>query len=211
MIKVWYCNVTELYDPEAFERGMKMLPWDERREKVFKYRFMKDSCLCLGAGLLAAYALRDAGASDLRIARTEHDKPYLIGYPDIHFNISHSGRIAVCAVSDQPVGADVEELRVYDKGVAELAFTAQENDWILACEDKDTAFTRLWTRKESYLKMTGEGIAYSLKDISLIPGEAQPEGYIIREYSEEEHLISICSAYEFAGLHETSCLPGSEL
>jgi hypothetical protein len=59
--------------------------------------------------------------------------------------------------------------------------------------------------------MTGEGIAYSLKDISLIPGEAQPEGYIIREYSEEEHLISICSAYEFAGLHEAACLPGSEL
>ena len=46
-----------------FSRGLSLLPWEERREQVMRFRFAKDRRLCLGAGLLLAYALCRAGAS----------------------------------------------------------------------------------------------------------------------------------------------------
>ena len=108
--KCYYYDVSGLSSPERFARELASLPWEERRERILRYRFEKDRRLSLGAGLLAAYALREAGAEDLTLQTGENGKPELLSYPDIHFNLSHSGTIAVCAVSDRPVGVDVEFL-----------------------------------------------------------------------------------------------------
>lgn len=197
-------DVTELYDSVIFKKGMELLPWPDRREKVMRYRYEKDRCLSLGAGLLAAYALgkRMAAAqlseAELELAYTERGKPYLLHHPEIHFSISHSGRLAVCAVSDVPVGIDVEEIRRFDAGVAALAFSAEERDWLAAQADGDRAFTRLWTRKESYLKMTGEGITDELQAISVQPGADEDDaGLSFEETGIPGHMICVC-------VHDTS-------
>ena len=44
---------------------------------------------------------------------TEHGKPYLSDYSDVHFNISHSGEYVVCSVSDKPVGVDIQKISKY--------------------------------------------------------------------------------------------------
>ena len=102
----WYCDVRPLSDPELFAAGLSGLPWEERREKVSRFLFEKDRRLCLGAGMLLAHALREAGAADLRLSTMPEGKPVLADRPDIHFNLSHSGTLAVCAVSGLPVGAN---------------------------------------------------------------------------------------------------------
>ncbi len=77
------------------------------------------------------------------------------GFADVplFFSISHSGDVCAVAVSDRPVGADIERVREqYRPRLIERSLSAAEK----AAFDGD--FTRLWCRKEAVAKMTGEGI-----------------------------------------------------
>lgn len=75
---------------------------------------------------------------------------------DIYFNLSHAGNYVVCAVSDKAVGVDIERLRKNVIRVAKRFFTQAECDWI---GNDSLKFSRIWTLKEAYAKLTGEGIA----------------------------------------------------
>ena len=189
----WFCDVSPLSDPALFSRSLSLLPWEERRERVMRYRFDKDRRLCLGAGLLLAYALRRAGVSDLGLRSLPGGKPVLSARPDIHFNLSHSGTLAVCAVSDQPVGVDVEAVQSANPEIAAMCFLKQEQEWIDQSNDPDRAFTRLWTRKESYLKRLGTGLVNDLRVFSVLPGGSMPEGVTFYEHEEMSHLICVCT------------------
>ena len=188
-----FCDVSLLSDPSLFSRGMAVLPWEERRKQVIRYRFEKDRHLCLGAGLLLAYALRRAGASNTSLRNLPNGKPVLAAGPDIHFSLSHSGKLAVCAVSGQPVGVDVEVLHSADRDVMALCFQKQEQEWITQSNDPGRAYTRLWTRKESYLKRTGTGMACDLRAFSVLPGRSTPEGIAFYEHEEMNCLICVCA------------------
>lgn len=189
----WYCDVRALSDPALFSRGMSMLPWEERRERVTRFRFEKDRRLCLGAGLLLAHALRRAGVSDLSLRLLSNGKPVLSACPDVRFNLSHSGTLAVCAVSDHPLGVDAEVLQGVHPEVSALCFQKAEQEWIDQAADPGRAFTRLWTRKESYLKMLGTGLNSPLNSFSVLPGEPAPEGCAFTEQEIGEHLICVCA------------------
>lgn len=189
----WYCDVRPLADPTLFSRGMLLLPWNERREQVMRFCFEKDRRLCLGAGLLLAYALRQAGASDLNLRRLSNGKPMLANDPNIHFNLSHSGTLAVCAVSNQPVGVDVETQQNMDPGIAAMCFQPIEQEWINQADDQCRAFTRLWTRKESYLKLLGTGLACPPNSVCVLPGKDAANGIAYSETVEMEHMICVCT------------------
>ena len=189
----WYCDVGPLSSPSLFSWGMSALPWEERREQVMRFRFEKDRRLCLGAGLLLAYALRQAGTTDLSLRRLSNGKPVLANAPGIHFNLSHSGTLAACAVSDQPVGVDVEALQNADPGVVAMCFQPIEREWIDRADDRRRAFTRLWTRKESYLKMRGTGLACPPDSFCVLPGQDFPSGICYSETDEMDHMICACT------------------
>lgn len=100
--------------------------------------------------LLAAAARRVWGWERLpAVDRSSRGKPFFASMEDRHFSLSHSRGYALCALSDSPVGADIEVVRprreglfAYCLGEAELA--AFDGTW----ED----FFRLWTLKESWCK-----------------------------------------------------------
>lgn len=86
------------------------------------------------------------------VSFTDTGKPYFID-SDIHFSLSHSKGVCAVAVSDQPVGVDVEVIKdSYNPHLIERSLTEQEKDVF------DGDFTRIWCRKEAVAKMTGEGI-----------------------------------------------------
>jgi 4'-phosphopantetheinyl transferase len=103
-----------------------------------------------------------------------HGKPYLAGSP-LRFNISHSGALALIALSRAEVGADVElprprrsdaiARRFYAPGEIERLFAERD------AERRADAFFRLWTCKEAFLKATGEGLSRSTRsfEITLSP------------------------------------------
>ena len=57
--------------------------------------------------LLAKYAIHtkwNIPIDQIRFGIGSHGKPYVIGYEQVHFNISHSDNICICAVDDRPIG-----------------------------------------------------------------------------------------------------------
>ena len=105
--------------------------------------------------------------------RTPEGKPYFPNYPDFHYNISHSGRYAVCGMicggtEPQPVGIDLQEIPS-DSGkalrIADHFFSDREKESLHSLVDRgdvSTAlllFCRYWTARESYIKLTGRGLA----------------------------------------------------
>lgn len=90
-------------------------------------------------------------------------KPVLPEPAPLHFNLSHSAGLMIIAVSRQPVGVDLERIRpIADLlSVAEPFFSASERAWLsqLPEAERTRAFFAGWTRKEAFLKATGEGFA----------------------------------------------------
>ncbi len=105
---------------------------------------------------------------DYKVSVTEKGKPYFTDYPDIHYSVTHSKSSAACVLFDKPVGIDMEGHRADSCSVAKRFFSVHENIWIeegASQEERDRRFLRLWTLKEAYSKMTGEGIAACLNKI----------------------------------------------
>jgi len=67
--------------------------------------------------------------------------------------------MAVCAASRYPVGTDVEEVRANRAEPLMRFLHEEEQKMIQAAEDRDFVFLEIWTRKESFGKRSGEGIA----------------------------------------------------
>ena len=70
-----------------------------------------------------------------------------------------------CAVADEPIGIDIESVHRYNEQLARYTMNDSEMEEILSSERPDIAFTRLWTRKEAVLKLTGEGLRTNMKDV----------------------------------------------
>jgi len=97
-----------------------------------------------------------------------HGKPEV---PGLRFNISHSGGIAVIALSAHEVGVDVELPRARrSDDIARRFYTPGENAALFSISDpaaRADAFFRFWTCKEAFLKVTGEGLSRSTRSFEV--------------------------------------------
>ena len=96
MIKVAYCNVKDL----DLEKTYPILP-ESRQEKVDNFIFDKDKKLSSGVYLLLKKMLDEENIDDPIIETEKDGKPYISNYENIHFNMSHAGRMVACAISDE--------------------------------------------------------------------------------------------------------------
>lgn len=109
--------------------------------------------------LLTALLAEEKGIETLpRMARTEGGKPYFPDRPDLHFSVSHSGDLALCALDDSPVGADIELVRPRSPGLPRYALSEREYEWYESRGSRWEDLYTLWTLKEAKVKCTGEGI-----------------------------------------------------
>ena len=84
--------------------------------------------------------------------------PLLLSHPHLHLSISHCRTAVAVALHDSPVGVDVESVRRCNDALLLRCFSPEEQTLINASPHRDSEFTRLWTRKEAYLKRLGTGI-----------------------------------------------------
>lgn len=92
------------------------------------------------------------------ICYSEKGQPFLSNYPGLFLSISHCKVAVAVAVSDRPIGIDIESVRAYKPGLVDRSFSTLEQQEIESSPNRDLSFTRLWTRKEAYLKFIGTGI-----------------------------------------------------
>lgn len=101
-----------------------------------------------------------------RIKKETWGKPYLIWNPQVYFNISHSGGYGVCAISSRPCGVDIQEIRpVKSRRMVSRTMSQEEQKQIQEAEDSTREFIKLWTYKESCIKLSGEGLQRELKNL----------------------------------------------
>ena len=149
------------FDLEAALREIS----EQRREQALKFKFEQGQRLCVLAYQLLKQGLREVyGITENPLFEyNEHGKPSIVGHPEIFFNLSHCKEAAVCAVSDEPLGVDVESIREYKDGLVHYSMNEEEIRQIESSEHPDRAFIRLWTMKEATLKLIGTGISNDLK------------------------------------------------
>lgn len=203
--KVYAMHTGVLADAELFRALYDRMP-AERQRKIDRYRFDKDKRLSLGAGLLLQKGLADCGLpTAAELVRGENEKPFLRDSEQFFFNLSHSGEIAVCAVSDRPVGVDVETRAHFEPSLVRRVFLPDEIAWIAAqAAPADELYTDLWTIKESLMKYLGTGLSLDPRKIRVDQREgitAAAEGYdcsalFFRPYSIPGYSLTVCAEYD---------------
>lgn len=107
-------------------------------------------------------------------------------------SIAHTRGMAVCAVSDSPVGADIERT---DREIR----PAMARKILAPGENPETGRTLLnaWVDKEAYLKLTGQGLAggmhrFMTADDAVVDMDGRRLAYIIRPILDGYRLAVCC-------------------
>lgn len=132
----------------------------------------------------------------LPIETDGYGKPYLCGQ-EYSFNLSHSAHFAACALADYPVGLDLQVLTAAREALIRRFFSEAEQEAVFGTNEPDSAFTRLWCRKESFLKAVGIGLraelaSFDLSDISK-PFSFDGTEYIFHEFQQDELFFCVCA------------------
>jgi 4'-phosphopantetheinyl transferase len=179
-IHVW-CIDLDLPAHRIQQLAQNLSPDERKRADRFHFdRHRRRFTVARGflRSILGRYLSIDPGR--LEFAYSERGKPTLapaVPAETLCFNLSHSHEMALYAVThNRSIGIDIEHIRS-NRDVAQLAkryFSLREYEVIssLRPDQREEGFYNGWTRKEAYLKATGEGLA-GLEEIevSLAPGK----------------------------------------
>lgn len=201
---LYILDTTQLDNIKVFNYWYSRMP-EYRRKKIDSFRFLKDKKLSLGAGILLHQGFNRAGITSPKIVYNDNKKPFLDGEPNIHFNLSHSGQIAVCAFSDSQVGVDAEITQHFENDLLKHIYSKDEIDFVNShSSDNDNLYTLLWTVKESVMKYLGTGLSLSPdkikvdlnNPIKVVCDEYSVDNLFFSDYSIKGYSIIVCSDYK---------------
>ena len=151
------------FDLEAALRGIS----GQRREQALKFKYEQGQRLCVLAyqllkeGLQKEYCITENPIFEYN----EHGKPSIVGHPEIYFNLSHCKEAVICAISNQPIGVDVESIREFNDSLINYTMNDEEKVEIANSDTPAATFIRLWTMKEATSKLIGTGITHDVKSL----------------------------------------------
>lgn len=157
---------------------------DERWEKVLRIRPLEDKKRSLLAGKLLHQMCEECGVKKPVYGIVESGKPVLSSHLQIAFSLSHSGEYVMLVYMEnaKAVGVDIQQIRVVSEGVKKRILhekewmyfqnegeqkdvSMKETDVILI--EKNRLLNRIWAIKESYVKMTGEGLSHDFRKLCI--------------------------------------------
>lgn len=147
--------------------------------------------------LLRRAALLLAGHEPGGIEYGPWGKPCFTDLPTLHFSISHSGELWICAFSDKPVGADLQRCTSFvpPETLSRRFFHPREDAFL--AQDGYERFYDLWTAKESLVKFTGRGFYDEPESFSVVAKDGRfpsAEGVRLQHVPfREEYSLCICT------------------
>ena len=199
MVKLYVADISSLPDPLSVPEVLQTLSL-ERQKRIHNMKQEKSRKQSMGVGLLLQKVLALYHMQDSDVFVDEHGKPKVEG---LEFSLSHSGNLVLCAVSEEPVGCDIERLREAPKGVAERYFSDAEQAYLshFSADEHDREFFRIWTMKDSYVKMTGEGLRVSFEAYEIamedtgarVIRHGEMQSCYLSTMELEGHIMSICA------------------
>ena len=125
-------------------------------------------------------------SKEIEIKYKPSGKPY-IEENEQYISISHSKDFVLVAINDTPIGVDTEVIRLFNKKLIKTYFTNEEAAYI----DSDEKFFTVWTVKEAFLKLTGEGLKGIKKLNVVLDNRIYIEGYEILSFIKDGCAIAI--------------------
>lgn len=210
-IHVWAASLRQTVERiSTYERTLS--PDEQARSARFRFDCDRHRFIA-GRGLLRAILARylQEDPSHLVFDYNRRGKPFLVecgGQNPLYFNLTHSEDLALFAVTwICNIGIDVERMCPLSdaKGIAARFFSPSERDGLKALSEVEEpiAFFNLWTRKEAWLKATGDGIGDSLNQVEVSFLASEP-ARLIRlfgnaETAQEWSLLKLLPAPDFIG------------
>ncbi len=171
-----------------------------RREKIEAARCerVKWDAYAASVALEQALAAHGIAECDCTYEILPGGKP-IFANQSLSFSLSHTDGGALCALYSENIGADVEKAEAVPPAADALVlryFTPCEAAYFQANRKTSPAeaFFRLWTRKESYVKYTGCGLASSLNNFTVLRDADPTQGVYYRTLVHDRFVFSVCSA-----------------
>lgn len=117
------------------------------------------------------------------IIKNEFGKPYLKDN-QLYFSISHDIDTCAIAISSSEIGIDLEYLN-YNEKVINKYFYDAEKEIMAKSNNLKYDFTKIWVKKEAYLKMKGTGLNFGKENVDTTKIDAK-----IIDYN--DYLIAVC-------------------
>lgn len=216
MISVLYTQIGKKLPGHIMVLCLAKMP-DAVRSRISRYRRWEDQQAGICGKLLLAEGLRRYGYPPeylQHLAWDVRERPFLDG--KIDFNISHSGKYVVCALTSKgKVGIDIEKIKPINIDNFRTQMTCEQWQSIMESENRLGTFFDLWTQKEAAAKVDGRGIAIPLSGIIIKGNKACIENaaWEVRKMKIADgyacHLttnVSDATIY----MEKISCLPADE-
>lgn len=141
----------------------------------------------MGRELLAQGVREVWGIKELpEIRKNENGKPFFFTCPEICFNISHSGNIAVCVLAGIPIGVDIQIAEKNSEKILKRFGGEPLYKSYLLSGEKEEFFLRWWTREESYAKWLGSSLGKCI-------GKKKRETYFQTFFLDKHYCCTVCS------------------
>lgn len=193
-MKIYKINLNEVSAEQLSEWFEQMS--DEKKHSVMQTKIEHKRNLRIAADGICRLATAEFCAvspAEIEFGYNEHGKPFAKNLP-VHFSVSHSGDIAVCAVSDKEIGVDIEKIRDVNPRSAERFASVKEKEYI---RDNPNGFFEIWTLKEAYFKCIGTGLGADIKNVTFDISEkgvtCSESGYKLSFIeTETDYVCSVC-------------------
>lgn len=164
-----------------------------KKPERLKYRFKKDRVMHQIGDMLIQYCIEQCYGLNINQWKyhvTKNGKIEIQSRKHINVNLSYSFPYIVCAIDQHPVGVDIEEIK--DLNYLNLATQFSVNEFNQVRQLKD--FYTIWTKKESYTKLIGEGLLKGLDVYDVTqPLYYQDDKVFFQEYICQDRMIHLCS------------------
>jgi len=170
-----------LNQPTEKTQQLSQILSPEENNKANRFYFEKDRHkFILSRGTLRTILSQylNFPPQNLKFTYSKQGKPTLLTETPIYFNLSHSHEITLYAITlNREIGIDLEFLRPITEAenIVKNYFSNKESALFntISSDQKPEAFFNAWTRKEAYLKATGQGLSQPLKEVEVnfTPGE----------------------------------------
>ncbi len=171
MHKLYIFNDFKNLDKHNLQNYVNSMPV-ERIKKYHQYSSNKSKLNCLASYLLLWFALKQNNIIKNPPSFTygNNNKPYMAQNSNIFFNISHTSGCVICAISDSKIGVDVEKIRPINLNISRKICTPSEQKLFNQASNKSNFLLKIWTKKESYVKMMSGSIFsdYSKIDTTML-------------------------------------------
>ena len=171
MIEIYAISINSDYPKNEFERIIKFLD-KEKQDKLRRLKFFEDALRTLAGEIIIRNIVKrkyNINFEDMIFKKNINGKPYIDNLKDFQYNISHSGKWVVCAISDDLIGIDIEKIKETNFKVAKRFFSKAEYEDLSnkVSGIKTEYFYDIWTLKEAYLKAIGTGLTVPLNSFTL--------------------------------------------